>query len=51
MRHLEANLRTVVLDSTVDLLLSHAVIGSFFLRQNDRTALSSFTTSRKCIVE
>jgi len=36
-RHLKASLRTIVLDATVDLLLSHGVMGSFFLQRPDYT--------------
>lgn len=50
--HLEGNLRTIVLDATVDLLLSHAVMMSFFLgNAGSGYASRSFTTSRKRTLE
>lgn len=50
--HLEGNLRTIVLDATVDLLLSHAVMMSFFLGNlGSGYASQSFTTSRKRTLE
>lgn len=52
--HLQRNLRTIVLDATVDLLLSHALMMSFFLGNvgSDCASLSqSSTTSRKRTLE
>lgn len=50
--HLEGNLRTIVLDATVDLLLSYAVMMSFFLGNvGSGYASQSFTTSRKRTLE